>query len=246
MIKSTSMINSSTVSMWWFPLLVGTVVVIGSIFVLLPQVRQIQTNLELMNKTKAELQKAQAKVAQVSSLDMSQLTSMADLLHLALPNHKPYYETLVMLQQLTADAGVTIASFDFNPGSIASSSSGVQPKTDPGTGAVLLPIKIQIRGTINQLTQYVGSLQKALPLIQLKSVAISGKEDKRSAAITMNMLYFIDSPIKNSQVSFEPLPTFSSEAETVLDQLNSYSQAIATASVTIPVTDFNRPDLFQY
>lgn len=245
--RSKQTITTSQLKAWWFPIVVGLMVVVGSVSVLIPQLTQLvelRTDLDAQQKKLVTLQ---AKANQITQLDEALIERLADTVFLALPAHKPYYEVFTLLQQLSSETGVILGDFDLNPGSLATAAAATAP-TASSKGYVSLETSIVIRGTAEQLAQFIDQLQRSLPLLTMTSVSVSGDTSNtliRQAKLDITVHYVTSSANKDRGIEAKLAPLTDSDKQ-LLSSLLEYIPPVEQASSAATFSNFNRQDIFTY
>lgn len=246
-----TIVNSGFLSLWWFPIFVGTVVLVGSLMVVVPKVNQIISDGSDLERVESDLRDAEKKVQQLKSVDKNQLVGLHTSFRQALPSQKPYYEVLLLLQQLGAQTGVSVGDFELNPGSLASDSA----KTDTSStknGVVYLDTKLNVSGSIEQVSGFISRLYRSVPLLEIANISISGSSGNstevnvRRVSFELKIVYLPDKPIAKT-VSIKPLNPLSGAVDEVLVMLAEYYNPMAdVGSYEQPLSDYSRTDIFNF
>lgn len=237
----------SQLRVWWFPLAVVTVIALGSLLVLIPQATQLLESRDSLKAEQKTLTQLQTKADQISQLDESYIEELASVVTLALPEHKPYYEMFAVLQQLAGQTGVYLGDFDLSPGSLATAAAKV--KTSKDKGYVSLDTSVSIRGTTDQVVQFIDSLQSTLPLITVTSINISGDKnelDIRQAKLDMTVSYVSPETKNSTNVLKGTLMQLSDLDYQLFDTLLRYNAPMDQTASAAAFPDFNRQDVFSY
>jgi Tfp pilus assembly protein PilO len=241
--------SSAVLSLWWFSAIVVVLIFAGTMLVLVPQVKSAVELGKKLNAVEAEYDKAQAKVTQIGLLDQGRIDELHQMMSLALPPQKPYYEVLLSLQHNAQTSGVSLGDFSISPGSLATESA--QAVKASSQGLVTLPTSLSVQGTTEQVTNFVISLQNSLPLVKITGITISGdrnqsENDSRQAQIDLIIAYLIDLPVQ-SLIGYEPLPPLGSDVDQLYATLRSYENPVEIAEQVDPaLTDVTRTDLFNF
>ncbi len=240
-------LNRAYLRMWWFPGLVGLIVLVGSFAVLLPQINNFKEKYGLLKTTRQSLAKAETKLDQVVQLDTERTTALYRLSTQALPKHKPYYEVLMSIQQLAVETGVRVGDFDLDPGSLATKSA-----TRQENGYTTLSTTLHINGTTPQVTAFVDRLHQSLPLVGVTKISISTlskKEmetaDQRQASLEIDIYYSSEIAAKKADFS-TPLSTITKEMEAAAETLAHYTVMGTNTASGSAVSNFGRTDLFSF
>lgn len=243
-------VRPAYVTMWWFPFFVGGVVILGTLLVLVPQIKGIVSSKQTLDKLSADLEKAEKKITQVNALDANEIKTSTTLLTQALPGKAPYYEVLLLIQQLGGQTGVILGDFELKPGSLATGSAAKVQKPNK-EGYLSMDTKLTVKGTTEQVSDFVIKLQESLPLVMIKGISISkdnvqAQEDVRSANLELQLLYMPELKLI-TEVDLTPLAPISSDLFQISNTLMTYfnPEAIA-ATQPASISDFSRTDLFNF
>jgi len=238
-------LNKSTIYMWWFPVAVGFFVLVSILAVILPQTQSLIENNRKLNQEKQVLIKAEKKLNQVEELNQEDLESKMTLALAALPDHKPYYEVLSTLQTLAKNSQVQLGSFDLNPGSLSTPSAKANDKKQ-NENLVYLQTEITAKGNLEQVTSFIDSVQKSLPLITVKSITITESDDKTiTLGILIVMSHAPEMAKSNNQVSFEPLAVLATNIDETMTLLEDY-QAMVGNDQPSQINNIEREDVFSF
>ncbi len=240
--------NRTYIKMWWFPGLVAALVVLGSIGVLVPQLQKMSGAIEEYKAVKKTAGQAQTKLNQVEALNAEKIESLLRLAQQALPEHKPYYEVLMTIQQLSAESGVWASDFDLTPGSLATKSA--QPQTE-AAGYVTLATKLAVAGQSDNVIRFVERLQQSLPVVSITSITIGqevkgGDTSQRQASLDLLIHYVLPTTSSKMDVVTSPLPVLSETAASTFTQLAEYVTTTTTASSSAAVSNYGRTDVFSF
>jgi Tfp pilus assembly protein PilO len=249
MSKKAPVVPSSKMLRWWFPLLVATIVMVGTPLVVIPKISETIEAHKSLGKVEADLAAAEKKLSQLESVDEAEVLQLGRELRTALPAQKPYYEMLLLLQQLGAKTGVALGDFELNPGAIATESAEL-PKTSK-EGYVSLETELSVSGTTEQVSEFITNVQSSLPLLLVREITISGDkqdatEDIRQVSLNLDILYMADVP-QTSTVTLTPLPPLSSSVDEVTRAIAGYydPQKEYTGEI-MPLTETIREDIFNF
>lgn len=244
--QSKTQLTLLQLKVWWFPAMVGVVVILGFLLVVLPQAQRLIELRDSIAAGKKVLTQLQQKVDQITQLEPGYIEELSGVVSLALPDHKPFYEMFSLLQQLAVEAGVTLGDFDLSPGSLASNSA--QTKSVDKRGYVALDTTLTIQGTTDQVVFFIDKLQRSLPLVTVTSISMSGdinELDTRQATLDMTVNY--TAKAKDAALTLEkPLSSLSDIDRQLLDTLLSYSAPSEQTASGAAFPDYNRQDVFSY
>ncbi len=247
--QPTSLISPVYLKLWWFPFMVGMIVIVGTMAVLVPQTKGIIATNAKLKRVTTDVSKAEKKLLQVNALNEDEMAWRMKLLTQALPSDKPYYQVIGLLQQLGIQTGVVLGEFELSPGSLATPSA--QKTKTAKEDYVTLDTELAISGTTDQVSDFIVRLHESLPLLKITDVSISSDEvaqddDVRRAQLTLQIVYLTDPEIQK-EVSLEPIASLSTETVLIENTLRGYfnpEALIATQSAS--VSNFSRTDLFNY
>jgi hypothetical protein len=249
MSKKTPIVPSGKLLMWWFPMLVGLVVLIGTPLVVVPKISETIEAHKSLGAVEADLAAAEKKLLQLESVDEAQILQIGRDLRTALPAQKPYYEMLLLLQQLGAKTGVSLGDFELNPGAIATAAAETAKVSKEGY--VVLDTELSVSGTTEQVSEFITSVQSSLPLLLVKEITISGdkkdvSEDVRQVNLALEILYMADAP-QASTVKLTPLPPLSSSVDEVVRAIAGYYDPQKEYEGEImPLGETVREDIFNF
>lgn len=234
---------------WWFPALVAAVVLLGATTVLIPQSTRIIESVENLKVMNQDLEKAEKKIAQVDRIDSLEIGVYDSLFTKALPKQKPYFEVMVLLQQLAMQTGVVVGDFELNPGQLGSGSA--QMTEQDNAGYVQLETKLNLTGNSEQLSNFLVKLHNATPLLIVDEISISNDAandatSQRGAQIALKILYSQETNKVNA-VGLEPLSALSKDVATIRDTLaNYYDPNSEPTSVNTIIRDSSRTNIFEF
>lgn len=250
--KVKGTVNSNFVARWWFPLLVVIIVVLGLPLVIIPKIEQISSVHRDLNGLEQDLKKAEKKISQLKAVDEAQISGLSASFKQALPTQKPYYEVLLLLQQLGAKTGVVLGDFELNPGSLASESAKTD-KVKTKDGYVTLDTELRLTGSTDQISAFVVGLHESLPLLKVQSISIgkSSSEDQtdlRTVSLALQVLYKTDPQAGSVQaVGVEPLVPLSGTVSEVSQSLSQYyNPELEAQLVPEPINGSPRTDIFNF
>jgi Tfp pilus assembly protein PilO len=248
--QTKTTIKSNLIYTWWFPLFVVLVVLVGTPMVILPKIDQIIAANRDLEKVETELKNAEKKVAQLNTVDEEQVKELFRDLRQALPAQKPYYEVLLLLQQLGYQTGVALGDFELKPGSVATDSA-IKTTVADGKTYVKFDTEFGISGTSEQVSAFVVALHESVPLLKISSISIGKSsaddaEDRRSVALELQVLHMPDKPPVKT-ITYEPLPPLSESVDEVSQALAQYFNPVAEQNVSLePISGVPRTDIFNF
>lgn len=218
-----------------FALIPGSLIlaaVFSLVFVLPGQVRYLIKQNKQVKKTHKKVEELRTKHLLLSSLDEEQLKQRAKTVVKALPEDKNIPIILQALREAVTEPGFLIDELSFSPGTIE---KGEEEDTQKKR-IEELPIKVKIIGRTDDLLDLFASLEKRLPLYEIKDCKISnvGKEGDR-LRLELRLITFYSPPIKSKEI--DKLTTdelvLSEDDISLLNKLNGFTLT-EIEPVTIP------------
>jgi len=245
MATSKKAVTTSFLMMWWFPLVSISFVFLATLVVLIPQVKQIVELAQTHKKVKADLVSAETKISEIAAIDLPAMVQLSQLSNSALPNHKPYFEVLALMQRLSVETGAVLGEFSLTPGSLATAAAA---ENTSGEGYTTLKADVAIMGSTDQVTQFIERIQQAAPIVAVESIEIAseGTADLTQRQAKLTVIMYHSTQITTTQVaSLDPLPAFEDEKKQVFVTIAGYVNPV-TAESTPSVVDYSRTNLFSY
>jgi len=199
-----------------FPILSVLVVIILSIFFLIPKTREIYSLINEREKVAKQVENLSQKLLDLQTLSEAELFDSANLLLSALPEEKDFYKTLSLIKSFLWESGVDLISFDFSPGGMETLQES-QP----------MAIKIFFSSTLTDLKAFSQALEKSLPLMSIGSLKITASpatgsaERQRTEGTLTIKSYFLPLPKTLGKVD-QPLAKITSEDLKLIEELKSY------------------------
>lgn len=190
-------------------------VVIGASFVLVG-IPSVQSSLRLRKEVQAaqaELDLIEDKVASLEGVRESDMRAKLDIVEVALPSEKPVFSAISSVQIQAEQAGVTVTGFDFSPGSLATGSAQSQANSVTQVEEALpgqlaeMPMKIDIEGSYEVVTNYLDLLQRTTPLLAVTGLDLSlSSQEEALFSIGVEMVAYYSLPPEEITAPTEPLP----------------------------------------
>jgi hypothetical protein len=252
----------------YLPILALIVVIVLSIFVLIPRVGEIIRLREEVHESNEELFSLEEKVAFLENLDEASLLERLDLLEKVLPSQKAVVGWVQTIRGLSEATGIDVGQLSFKPGSIATGSAS--PSATPREGVEKVTkidarrssdsvdsfsLKFEIESSFASLVDFLSRFDDISPLIKITAlsmvpsresqqiIASNGEVDLISvrADITV-LLFYTSNPEKLGAVGDKVLPLNDSELELYEEMLSFREYEPATASsVTVGREDVFAP-----
>ncbi len=201
------------------------------VFAFYPQVKE---SLALQSKYKKEqpkLQKLQAKLTDLQTIDSTTEYAQADVVRAALPSNKPLLEFLTSLNSIAVASNIAVKDFALSPGSIATDSAeaATNKKSKNADNVDTLDLEIEIEGTFDQLQQFLLDIEKISPFTTITQLSL-GKgtsaadrsTDRIIGAKLSTSTYFFTQSIKATVDA--PLPKLTATDRNVLTALSDFQE----------------------
>lgn len=219
------------------------------IFAIIPQFQAFFSIREKINDEKPVVEKLEAKLANLDSVEISPQFAQAEIVNQALPSKKPLLELLTSLQSSAQKANIAIVNFEVSPGELASSSGKSKNGKPLSTDYDFLELDVEIQGTFADVQTFFDQVEKFVPFTSISSInvetpaltqdQVKNSEELITASLTTRTYYFT----KSIQSTVEsPLPNLKDKDIAILEQLRSF------VAVTVPeqqdVTGGGNEDIF--
>lgn len=191
-------------------------------YFLTPKINQIFVLKNEIEKQQERISLLSAKLDDLKFISETELSSSSQLLLAALPSVKDFYQQLSVLQKIFSEEGLTLDSFQFNPGSVSTRSANLE-NTDEKT-----PIKLTINGDGEKIANVIGKIEKSLPLMIIDSLEIDSSGQASFSGLlapftgTMIVSGFFSPLPKVLGKTDSPLPKMNDQKKTVTEKLKSY------------------------
>jgi len=222
------------------PLAIFLLVIAGCFFFIIPNVKQILVLRSELKKQSQEITALSAKVADLKTLSEAELYESANLLQEALPAEKDFYKVITLVKQLCQQNNVTLVTFSFSPGEIASESA----KEKSALGLSSTSISLEFVSSFEDFLKLTNQVERILPLAEVSGIKFSlGTENGASASGNllgfsgkMNLMTYY-APLPKVLGDLEkPLPKISNQDKKLIEDLKSYFKFQPEAEETPEVT----------
>jgi hypothetical protein len=175
-----------------FPLFSVLIVVGVSVFILVPQLRQIievRDDLAILKQDKSRLSE---KKELLEELSKTTIDEEIEMLTKVLPRNKAVVLWLTLFNDLAKDTGVSIGKYAFKPGSIATESAQEENKDDEinsketsrltsnaKTSRKIIEkeksfqLEMNVSGTIESVREFFNKIEKTAPIVRVSSIILS-------------------------------------------------------------------------
>lgn len=198
-------------------------VIILTLFFLLPKGREI---FELKKKT--DLQNAELKALEEKLIDLQTLSEVdigesSGILVEALPAQKDFYKSLGLLKKLASQNNIILNSFELSPGEISSAPATFQSPVS------FMAIKFSFTSSFENFRSFLENLENSLPLTQIELIKFDLFSATSSAETSLEP-WLGEMVVKTAFASLpktlgtiqSPLPKISSKDQELIEKLKTY------------------------
>lgn len=204
-----------------FPVMVLIFLFFLTVFFFVPNVQQVISLRSENLKQLEKINQISQKLADLQTLSEAELYDSASLLIEALPVNKDFYKVLRVVKKTAVDSGLTIESFKVSPGIVSSASASVND-TDA------IRFYLIFTTTFSGLKNFLGSLEKTLPIISVESLKLTSPVSTISASMLVQGAMEVKSPArplpKNLGGIEKPLVKISNKDRLFIEELKSYNR----------------------
>lgn len=214
-------------------------IVVSVCIVLLAIIPQVQAFLELRSKQaeeQEEVEKLEAKIANLESVKISQEFSKAELINQALPAKKPLSELLVSLQSSADRSNASIVDFEVSPGDLATQSAESKSKKT-SNDYEYLEMNVTLEGKFTDVQNFLTQVEQFAPFTVISNVSLDTQSDPSDtqvedtnvkAELTLRTYYYT----KSVQTAVETiLPDLTPQNIEVLNEVETF------IAITVPEQD---------
>ncbi len=146
---------------------------------------QINQNSEVISKQTEENKKLEDSVLVLNSTNQTQLNQDLLLAESGLPSEKRVTGLVSALTYLASSSGVVVDQIDISFGNVSTKSATKKPTAEDikfsdfklKHDVVGVPIVMKVLGDDSKMLEFVGKVQQALPLLDIRDVTISLNEE---------------------------------------------------------------------
>ncbi|MBL7078359.1 hypothetical protein ISS42_01715 [Candidatus Shapirobacteria bacterium] len=220
------------------PVAGGLILVIVSIFLILPRIKKIRKQFGQNNKLIEERRDFMDKAQLIASLNEEELTYKAQLATLAMPKEKEISLILYALGDPVRNNGFYTDQLEFNLGEITSGETKEEDlnKIKVKKQAVdQVPVTMRVLGPGKNLASLVEEMEKVLPLIAINQLGVAYSPSGRS---TVSFDFHLS--VSSRQPSYDPEKltlkdlVLSSQEEDLLAQLDNFKKASFSSALNLP------------
>ncbi|HUS52059.1 MAG TPA: type 4a pilus biogenesis protein PilO [Candidatus Bathyarchaeia archaeon] len=220
-----------------FPLAIGGLILILTVFFLVPNISQIIKNRQELAQEKERLASLTQKLADLEGLDEVELSTRADLVLKALPVEKDVPLILTTLSGLGEETGVVLTKISATPGEL---STAAAQKKESKTNS--LDFEITISGTLGSITNFLDRLVSTLPVIQVNSVSLGADDPEAGVEISLDAYFF---PLPETLGAVEkPIVKISTDEEIAYKKIEKVRPP--PGGETLPLVGSGKENLFSF
>lgn len=219
------------------------------VFYLLPQISSTLEASQSLETSRQQLRTLQDKLDFIQTFQGDTFRSQENRVNTILPSYKPLLPLLNSLGQLSASQNVALTGIELNPGSISTASAESQQAAQRAAGGLaMLPVKLNVRGGIDNVNAFLNSLNTVTPVLELSDISLNpvsgGVEVLTPSAYEGGIgLVSYYAPIASVKTSVsQKLPTLSNADLDLIQELEQYT---IYASLIVPLTNV-KENLFEY
>lgn len=217
---------------YFWPALVLVVIFVVFTKIDLPQIRQINILRQQLVGIQERLSELTAKSNFLARLDEERLKEDFEKIILVLPDSKDAPSILRNLENSASSSGVYVEDLDLVPGKLATSTAVLGEKPNE------IPVRMVIRGTIEQIAAFLEKNVQVGRAMELKSLDLSFLEESTLAKAQLeSVAYFLE----KNQVE-GPLSPWGDQENTALAKIQQ--RELLVPSMVIPPA--GKTDLFKY
>ncbi len=204
----------------------------------LPLYRSVREYTKKITIKSAELEKLTSRVEILSKLDANVLQERVNILDNALPVKKDVLLYLDSINGLSRELGLTFGGISLTPGEL-SEATGSAKKNTQMNQLQSLETEVKMRGGQENVYAFLGTIEKVLPLMQIKNIKVSILgEDQYALTLNLGMLWAEQAaPDLKGQVTL-----FGDEEEKYFNQLAEYRRF--EQMIYSPIPSEPKGDLF--
>lgn len=192
--------------------IVGLVTILLFWKAVLPQVGSWFFIQEEIKKTNADISLLKANQTILAGLSDSQLEDQFTVATTALPYAKDYAGIISSIDNATILAGVQRDDYSLQIGDLSTKSAQLASETS-------LPVKISLKGTVDQMQDFLQNINKELPLSEVVTVSFGND------GATIGLIYFYKFLPDNLQILYtSPIKTLNQSQTTLLKTLGTWKQ----------------------
>jgi Tfp pilus assembly protein PilO len=197
-------------------------------FAIYPQIQESFALNTEYNREEPKVEKLQAKLKQLQSIDSTEEFLQKDLVNSSLPSKKPLLEFLTSLNSIAVANNITVGNFELSPGAISTDSADTDTRSSQQNASVdTLDLELEIEGSLDQLQQFLLDIEKISPFTTITKLSLGQgataadrETDRTIQAKLSTSTYFFTQSIKATIDA--PLPSLTALDRNVLTALSEF------------------------
>ncbi len=219
-------------------IIAGVVVVILTLFFLIPKTREIFSLRQELSKQNAQISKLSQKLADLKSLSEADLQTSANLVLETLPVSQDPFVVLATAEKIFLDNGIFLESFKFL-------NSVDNPSGKKAEEITPLGISFSFSTTFNNFKEMIKVTENVLPLIKVEGIKFGSVEASESASMPnlsgkISFISFSAPLPKDIGKIDQEIPKISSKDKDFIDKLKEY-QTFRVQEVPSEETNISMP-----
>lgn len=138
---------------------------------------QILSNNRQIKSNKNKISQLQDRLERVEALRGGELTEIEAVVMDALPDEKPVFRSLQVVNAMAEDTSLALSNWEARPGSLATPSATlVQTRSSSSRNNrkfQAMPLEVSVNGEISSINNFLKDLLLVAPLMEMKTVRIS-------------------------------------------------------------------------
>ncbi|MCL4339319.1 hypothetical protein M1271_06540 [Patescibacteria group bacterium] len=218
------------------------VVVVMTFLLLIPNFDRAQNIYAQQQDLKRNRDVLQKKVNSLASIDAQYYKNNFAKIDQVLPTEKDYVSLFYTFDTLEQKTNVSLLKTDFQLGVISTNSA--QLTRVPGSSAYVLPVGIQVLGSLSSIQNFIKALGDfSGRYITVDSFQIETKGGDAFIATLVGKAYFYPLPATLGSVD-TPLPNMNSDEEKILNTIAKIQQT-SSEEYSLPSSAVGKKNLFQ-
>jgi Tfp pilus assembly protein PilO len=218
-----------------FPFIVGAIVIVLTVFFLVPKISQISETRQKLAQEKEKLARLTQKLADLEGLDEVELSTRADLILRALPAEKDVPRILIALSSLSEETEVALTKISVTPGKLSTASA--MAEKEPA-----LSFKITASGPMETIKKFLDRLVSTLPVMQISVIKLTEDEAGAGAEVSFDA-YFLPLP-KSLGEAEKPLAKIVPDEEITYKKIERFRPP--SMEEVLPLVGSGKEDLFSF
>jgi hypothetical protein len=163
----------------------------------------------------------------------------------ALPLQKQPFAALLGLNEIASRSGVSLTSYDLNPGVVSTDSAQSESQRPTANGIFTFPLEVTFQGSFAQLQDAFRLIETTLPLFEIDEYSISPQANATDSAdlvrseLTIRM---VSAPLQAGEFARSTASQLSPKQQAVIEKLRTYTLTEPQNFLPQEGVEFNNPD----